>query len=122
MVAYQNLITKSMYDKQLDSGRGTLLHLCDDVIQQEVCKPHYIPNRFNWLCASDVSLNAFLQVKEVIISYYILMEQGKATVQVSISPSSLFCSQTTLCNRTIEVMLASCCVCSFFTCYKFTGS
>ncbi|CAD6253725.1 unnamed protein product [Miscanthus lutarioriparius] len=55
MVGYQNLITKSMYDKQLDSGRGTLLHLCDDVIQQEV--------------------------KEVIISYYILMEQGKATVQ-----------------------------------------
>ena len=33
---YQNLITRSMYDKQLDSGRGTLLHLCDDVIQQEV--------------------------------------------------------------------------------------
>lgn len=27
-----------MYDKQLDSGRGTLLHLCDDVIQQEVNK------------------------------------------------------------------------------------
>lgn len=25
-----------MYDKQLDSGIGTLLHLCDDVIQQEV--------------------------------------------------------------------------------------
>ncbi|BAF28366.1 uncharacterized protein [Oryza sativa Japonica Group] len=55
MVSYQNLITKSMYDKQLDSGKGTLLHLCDDVIQQEV--------------------------KEVIVSYYILMEQGKATVQ-----------------------------------------
>ncbi|XP_062196963.1 uncharacterized protein LOC133899934 isoform X2 [Phragmites australis] len=55
MVAYQNLITKSMYDKQLDSGKGTLLHLCDDVIQQEV--------------------------KEVIVSYYILMEQGKATIQ-----------------------------------------
>lgn len=55
MAAYQNLITQSMYDKQLDSGRGTLLHLCDDVIQQEV--------------------------KEVIISYFILMEQGKATVQ-----------------------------------------
>jgi hypothetical protein len=36
MVTYQNLITKSMYDKQLDSGKGTLLHLCDDVIQQEV--------------------------------------------------------------------------------------
>lgn len=36
MAAYQNLITQSMYDKQLDSGRGTLLHLCDDVIQQEV--------------------------------------------------------------------------------------
>ncbi|GKV44373.1 hypothetical protein SLEP1_g51566 [Rubroshorea leprosula] len=42
-----------MYDKQLDSGKGTLLHLCDDVIQQEV--------------------------KEVIIAFYILMEQGKAT-------------------------------------------
>ncbi|KAH0984815.1 hypothetical protein GBA52_011992 [Prunus armeniaca] len=55
LVAYQNLITQSMYDKQLDSGRGTLLHLCDDVIQQEV--------------------------KEVIIAFYILMEQGKATTQ-----------------------------------------
>ncbi|XP_077227970.1 uncharacterized protein LOC143860980 [Tasmannia lanceolata] len=55
MTTYQNLITQSMYDKQLDSGRGTLLHLCDDVIQQEV--------------------------KEVIISYFILMEQGKATRQ-----------------------------------------
>ncbi|KAL1151458.1 hypothetical protein V6Z11_A09G043500 [Gossypium hirsutum] len=38
MATYQNLITQSMYDKQLDSGRGTLLHLCDDVIQQEVSK------------------------------------------------------------------------------------
>ncbi|CAM8985132.1 unnamed protein product [Rhodiola kirilowii] len=55
MAAYQNLITQSMYDKQLDSGRGTLLHLCDDVIQQEV--------------------------KEVIISFFILMEQGKSTRQ-----------------------------------------
>nr|CAD1820496.1 unnamed protein product [Ananas comosus var. bracteatus] len=55
MVIYQNLITKSVYDKQLDSGKGTLLHLCDDVIEQEV--------------------------KEVIISYFILMEQGKATEQ-----------------------------------------
>lgn len=36
LAAYQNLITQSMYDKQLDSGKGTLLHLCDDVIQQEV--------------------------------------------------------------------------------------
>lgn len=55
MVTYQNLITKSMYDKQLDSGKGTLLHLCDDVIQQEV--------------------------KEVIISLFILMEQGKTTIE-----------------------------------------
>nr|XP_043634574.1 uncharacterized protein LOC122605685 [Erigeron canadensis] len=55
MAAYQNLITQSMYDKQLDSGKGTLLHLCDDVIQQEV--------------------------KEVIISFFILMEQGKATLE-----------------------------------------
>ncbi|PIA31414.1 hypothetical protein AQUCO_04900011v1 [Aquilegia coerulea] len=53
MALYQNLITQSMYDKQLDSGKGTLLHLCDDVIQQEV--------------------------KEVIISFFVLMEQGKAT-------------------------------------------
>uniref|UniRef100_A0A0A9BB91 Uncharacterized protein n=1 Tax=Arundo donax TaxID=35708 RepID=A0A0A9BB91_ARUDO len=56
MATYQNLITQSMYDKQLDSGKGTLLHLCDDVIQQEV--------------------------KEVIIAYYILMENGKATSDV----------------------------------------
>ncbi|RDX63396.1 hypothetical protein CR513_58181, partial [Mucuna pruriens] len=55
LVQYQNLITQAMYDKQLDSGRGTLLHLCDDVIQQEV--------------------------KEVIISFFILMEQGKANRQ-----------------------------------------
>ncbi|KAG8656054.1 hypothetical protein MANES_04G093700v8 [Manihot esculenta] len=55
LAAYQNLITQSMYDKQLDSGRGTLLHLCDDVIQQEV--------------------------KEVLILFFILMEQGKATLQ-----------------------------------------
>jgi hypothetical protein len=42
--------------------------------------------------AANVSLNTFLlQVKEVIISYYILMEQGKATVQVSLSPSSPYC-------------------------------
>ncbi|XP_052303068.1 uncharacterized protein LOC7466307 isoform X2 [Populus trichocarpa] len=55
MASYQNLTTQSMYDKQLDSGKGTLLHLCDDVIQQEV--------------------------KEVIMSFFILMEQGKATRQ-----------------------------------------
>ncbi|XP_022148091.1 uncharacterized protein LOC111016855 isoform X3 [Momordica charantia] len=55
LVSYQNLITRCVYDKQLDSGRGTLLHLCDEVIQQEV--------------------------KEVIISFYILMKQGKATIQ-----------------------------------------
>ncbi|KAK7344731.1 hypothetical protein VNO77_14711 [Canavalia gladiata] len=29
---YQNLITQSMYGKQLDNGKGTFLHLCDDVI------------------------------------------------------------------------------------------
>ncbi|KAL3813943.1 hypothetical protein ACJIZ3_015211 [Penstemon smallii] len=55
MATYQNLITQSMYDKQLDSGKGTLLHLCDDVIQQEV--------------------------KEVIISCFVLMEQGKSTLE-----------------------------------------
>ncbi|KMZ60285.1 hypothetical protein ZOSMA_5G01520 [Zostera marina] len=55
MVSYQSLITQSMYDKQLDSGIGTLLHLCDDVIQQEV--------------------------KEVIICFFILMEMGKASIQ-----------------------------------------
>ncbi|XP_010929710.1 uncharacterized protein [Elaeis guineensis] len=52
---YQNLIMRAVYDKQLDSGRGTLLHLCDDVIQQEV--------------------------KEVIVSYFVLMERGRATIQ-----------------------------------------
>lgn len=55
VVAYQNLIAHSVYDKQLDSGRGTLLHLCDDMIQQEV--------------------------KEVIVSFFILMQKGTATRQ-----------------------------------------
>ncbi|KAL5581475.1 hypothetical protein UlMin_013917 [Ulmus minor] len=55
LVAYQSLITQSVYEKQLDSGRGTLLHLCDEVIQQEV--------------------------KEVIISYFILRERGESTRQ-----------------------------------------
>ncbi|XP_062105315.1 uncharacterized protein LOC133816969 [Humulus lupulus] len=55
LVAYQSLITQSVYEKQLDSGRGTLLHLCDEVIQQEV--------------------------KEVIISFFILRECKKSTRQ-----------------------------------------
>uniref|UniRef100_A0A7N2KZ60 Aminopeptidase n=1 Tax=Quercus lobata TaxID=97700 RepID=A0A7N2KZ60_QUELO len=67
MAAYQNLITQSMYDKQLDSGKGTLLHLCDDVIQQEV--------------------------KEVIISFFVLMEQGKATRQACITDLDLRCEE-----------------------------
>ncbi|CAH8358565.1 unnamed protein product [Eruca vesicaria subsp. sativa] len=53
LVDYQSLITRSVYDKQLDSGRGTLLHLCDEVIQQEV--------------------------KEVIISFYMLIKQDHST-------------------------------------------
>ncbi|KAI5065457.1 hypothetical protein GOP47_0020436 [Adiantum capillus-veneris] len=53
LIEYQNLITRSMYEKQLDSGRGTLLHMCDDMIQQEV--------------------------KEVILAYFVLISQGRAT-------------------------------------------
>ncbi|XP_042469722.1 uncharacterized protein LOC122052317 [Zingiber officinale] len=53
IATYQNLITKSMFDKQLDTGKATLLHLCDDVIQQEV--------------------------KEVIVSYFILMRERELT-------------------------------------------
>lgn len=49
MATYQNLITQSMYDKQLDSGKGTLLHLYDDVIQQEVGL-HFCTNMLgSWL-------------------------------------------------------------------------
>ncbi|XP_050234091.1 uncharacterized protein LOC126682438 [Mercurialis annua] len=55
LAAYQTIITKFVYDKQLDSGRGSLLHLCDNVIQQEV--------------------------KEVIVSFFTLMEKGKATMK-----------------------------------------
>ncbi|KAI4375416.1 hypothetical protein MLD38_013287 [Melastoma candidum] len=55
LAQYQNLITRCAYEKQLDSGRGTLLHLCDDVIQQEV--------------------------KEVIISFFIMTQKGKGTSQ-----------------------------------------
>ncbi|KVH88479.1 Sodium/calcium exchanger membrane region [Cynara cardunculus var. scolymus] len=39
MDTYHNLITQFMHDKQLDSGKGILLHLCDDVIQQEANLP-----------------------------------------------------------------------------------
>ncbi|CAN8236512.1 unnamed protein product [Cochlearia groenlandica] len=53
LLDYQSLITRSVYDKQLDSGRGTLLHLCDEVIQQEV--------------------------KEVIISFFMLIKKGCPT-------------------------------------------
>ncbi|GAQ80344.1 hypothetical protein KFL_000520150 [Klebsormidium nitens] len=48
---YQSLLVKSMYDKSMDNGKSTLLHLCDDVIQQEV--------------------------KEVILAYFVLMTRGK---------------------------------------------
>lgn len=93
MVTYQNLITKSMYDKQLDSGKGTLLHLCDDVIQQEVCKPSLNKFILSCMCQQHI-LKLHLQVKEVIVSYYILMEQGKATIQVTISLVSALLSVT----------------------------
>lgn len=39
-----------MFDKQLDSGKATLLHLCDDVIQQEV------GSRFNKSCWTKVQV------------------------------------------------------------------
>ncbi|WOK97477.1 hypothetical protein Cni_G06185 [Canna indica] len=52
LATYNNVLIKLMHEKQLDSGKGTLLHLCDDVIQQEV--------------------------KEVIIPYFILMTKGKS--------------------------------------------
>ncbi|KAF8046690.1 hypothetical protein N665_3518s0007 [Sinapis alba] len=58
LLDYQSLITRSVYDKQLDSGRGTLLHLCDEVIQQELIK---------------------CQVKEVIISFFMLIKQSSPT-------------------------------------------
>ncbi|KAF9619059.1 hypothetical protein IFM89_004417 [Coptis chinensis] len=57
MATYQNLITQSMCDKQLDSGRGTLLHLCDDVIQQEDLDQHcedLIMDEFGEKCDFDV--------------------------------------------------------------------
>lgn len=43
-----------MYEKQLDSGRGTLLHLCDDVIQQEVSKAVSLRNS---LCEFSMDIN-----------------------------------------------------------------
>lgn len=73
-----------MYDKQLDSGKGTLLHLCDDVIQQEVWNHGgFLFDIYNLSLYMPLTYKMGLQVKEVIVSYYILMEQGKATVQVS---------------------------------------
>eukprot|EP00897_Mesotaenium_endlicherianum_P006527 jgi/Mesen1/5902/ME000003S06933 len=52
MKQYEEMIKNSMYDKQLDSNRGTLLHLCDDVLQQEV--------------------------KETILAYFVLLKYGAA--------------------------------------------
>lgn len=49
---YEEMIKENMYEKQLDSGRGTLLHLCDDVWQQEV--------------------------KEAVLAYHVLRMQGPA--------------------------------------------
>lgn len=82
MTTYQNLITQSMYDKQLDSGRGTLLHLCDDVIQQEVDSRKMFPLLICLMYVLILFCDLDVQVKELIISYFILMEQGKLTIKV----------------------------------------
>ncbi|KAF5725594.1 hypothetical protein HS088_TW23G00318 [Tripterygium wilfordii] len=52
LVAYQSLITQSVYNKQLDSGRGTLLHLCDEELDQH-CE-QLIKEEFNESCNFDV--------------------------------------------------------------------
>lgn len=52
MDTYRALLQSSMYDKQLDSGHATLLHLCDDVSNQEF--------------------------KEVLVAYFILLTTGPA--------------------------------------------
>lgn len=78
MVDYQSLITRSVYDKQLDSGRGTLLHLCDEVIQQEVL----ITNTFLTFYVIFLFFLTKLikmQVKEVIISFFMLIKQDLPT-------------------------------------------
>ena len=75
MATYQNLITQSMYDKQLDSGKGTLLHLCDDVIQQEV-GPHSTlsaflrTNKINTPSIPIYNLFDFFILSLTISSYY----------------------------------------------------
>eukprot|EP00271_Cylindrocystis_brebissonii_P013646 TRINITY_DN336_c0_g1_i1.p1 TRINITY_DN336_c0_g1~~TRINITY_DN336_c0_g1_i1.p1 ORF type:complete len:489 (-),score=126.07 TRINITY_DN336_c0_g1_i1:914-2380(-) len=53
MAKYQTMLAQAMYDKKVDSGKATLLSLCDEVLQQEV--------------------------KEVIVAYFVLMSQGSAT-------------------------------------------
>lgn len=53
VTAYNQAMSNAMYGKQLDSGHGTLLNICHQVVEQEV--------------------------KEVIIAFYILMTQGKAS-------------------------------------------
>ena len=56
MATYRAMIQQIMYDKQLDSGNGTLLHICDDVLQQEI--------------------------KEAMVAYFVLLTQGDATKEV----------------------------------------
>lgn len=115
LAVYQTLVTRCAYDKQLDSGRGTLLHLCDNVIQQEVRKPKdcssliyefYIYSDSNvqqgtrvitsilfmifthrsYLHLLPERMYSASQVKEVIISFFILMQKGKASRQVTYFP------------------------------------
>eukprot|EP00898_Chlorokybus_atmophyticus_P008533 jgi/Chlat1/8681/Chrsp88S00667 len=49
---YMNVVNSTMYEKQLDSGRSTLLRLCHDVVQQEA--------------------------KEVLVAYFCLLLSGPA--------------------------------------------
>lgn len=74
---YQNLITQSLYDKQLDSGRGTLLHICDDVIQQEV-RRH--------LLSKHSSLPFFLQLGSYLLGLSYVWERH-ASFDIYLFPS-----------------------------------
>ena len=72
MAAYQNLITQSMYDKQLDSGKGTLLHLCDDVIQQEVSCILFVLSLLFSLCVSENLVDFPAKSNENIVYIFLL--------------------------------------------------
>ncbi|KAI3799305.1 hypothetical protein L1987_34598 [Smallanthus sonchifolius] len=65
-VAYQNLLTQSMYDKQLNTGKDTLQNLCDDVIQQEASVKEDLDLQFEELLTEEFGASCNFDVDNAL--------------------------------------------------------